>query len=369
MGANRSMLELVSQMKEMGHDITVITRGEGEINKELSKRNIRNKGFKFYLWMSEGSSLFDWVKNKIKFFINMYVKNNIVNFIIDKGIDIIHTNSSAIDMGAKIAEELSIPHIWHVREYGQEDYNIHFVDNEYRCVKYMDESSYKVIFISKDLEKKYLTIRPDFKNNVVIYNGVDINKYFVHRIQGEFEQMRLQIVVCGLVTPNKNQLEVLKAINKLPSQYKKQIECFIIGSGDEKYISVLKRYVEDNNIVGNVKFLGYRDDVQNILKRAHVAVMPSRCEAFGRVTVEYMLSGLGVIVSNTGANQEIVEDKKTGLVYSLGDIIDLCNKILYYACNRKRLYEIANNGQIVARERFSYTINAHNIENVYKNVS
>ena len=52
-------------------------------------------------------------------------------------------------------------------------------------------------------------------------------------------------------------------------------------------------------------------------------------EGFGRVTVEYMLSGLCPIVSNTGANLEIVDDKISGIVYEKGNIQDLKEKIKY----------------------------------------
>lgn len=61
-------------------------------------------------------------------------------------------------------------------------------------------------------------------------------------------------------------------------------------------------------MTNQIEFLGHRSDVNQLLQDAHIAVMASRCEAFGWVTVEYMMSGLAVIVSNTGANPEIVSE-------------------------------------------------------------
>ena len=367
MGANRSMLELVSKLSAMGHEITVITNGIGDINKELSALNIRCKNFRFYSWMRNGSSLREWLFNKIKYLINIYAEHQIIKYLSGKKIDIVHTNTSVIDIGSRVAKCLSKPHIWHIREYGNEDYNCQFIGDEHSCVKYMDDSSAKVIFISKDLEKKYLSINPEFKHNTVIYNGVELNNYFVQRNQSDYEN-KIKIVVCGLISPNKNQLEVLKAIYELPSQYKKQVECLIIGGGDENYINKLKRYVKDNSLSSHVIFLGYRGDVQEILKNAHIAVVPSKREAFGRVTVEYMLSGLGVVVSNRGANEEIVDNYKTGVVYCLGDVKDLRDKLVYYLEDRKRLYEIATNGQNKAKSMFVSNINAENINKVYKEI-
>ena len=58
--------------------------------------------------------------------------------------------------------------------------------------------------------------------------------------------------------------------------------------------------------------------------------MLSKNEAFGRVTVEYMLQNLAVIASDAGANSEIIENGVSGLLYRLGDVDDLARKMIMY---------------------------------------
>jgi glycosyltransferase involved in cell wall biosynthesis len=45
----------------------------------------------------------------------------------------------------------------------------------------------------------------------------------------------------------------------------------------------------------------------------------SRCEAFGRVTVEAMRAGVPVIGTDAGGTPELVADGATGLLYRPGD--------------------------------------------------
>lgn len=109
--------------------------------------------------------------------------------------------------------------------------------------------------------------------------------------------------------------------------------------------------------------------MNELLHCAHIAVTASRCEAFGRVTVEYMMAGLAVIVSNTGANPEIIKDGETGLVYQYGKPEDLRDKIQWYMDHREDgLRTIALNGQIDACKRFTSDINAVNVYNLYKRI-
>jgi len=70
-----------------------------------------------------------------------------------------------------------------------------------------------------------------------------------------------------------------------------------------------------------VSFAGHigREEVPKALRRAHINVMPSRCqEAFGMATLEGMACGLATIASRTGGTQEVLGD--TGLLFERDDV-------------------------------------------------
>jgi glycosyltransferase involved in cell wall biosynthesis len=70
------------------------------------------------------------------------------------------------------------------------------------------------------------------------------------------------------------------------------------------------------------------DHVTPLMKRARFLVFPSEWyETFGRVAVEAFACGVPVIASRLGAMQEIVEDGRTGLHFTPGDVDELAAKV------------------------------------------
>jgi glycosyltransferase involved in cell wall biosynthesis len=69
-----------------------------------------------------------------------------------------------------------------------------------------------------------------------------------------------------------------------------------------------------------VDFLGYSSDVGNIRKDYDIAVVASKSEAFGRVTIEAMHSKMTVVASDCGANPELIENGKNGFLFEYGNI-------------------------------------------------
>ena len=95
--------------------------------------------------------------------------------------------------------------------------------------------------------------------------------------------------------------------------------------------------------------------------------MASKSEAFGRVTIEYMMANIAVIASNTGANPELIDNQKNGLLYNYNDYEDLKNKIVLLKNNKEMRKEIAENG-CESSKKYTAEINASSIYNLYKEV-
>jgi glycosyltransferase involved in cell wall biosynthesis len=74
--------------------------------------------------------------------------------------------------------------------------------------------------------------------------------------------------------------------------------------------------------IPRVEFLGHRstDEVLNLLKGAAVLIFPSECyETFGRVAIEAYATGTPVLASRIGAITELIEDGRTGCLFTAGD--------------------------------------------------
>jgi glycosyltransferase involved in cell wall biosynthesis len=76
-----------------------------------------------------------------------------------------------------------------------------------------------------------------------------------------------------------------------------------------------------------VDFVDFTEDRYRYFQQSHAALMCSRSEAFGRVTVEAMKLGLPVIGADRGGTPELVRDRETGLLYPHGDPSALAERI------------------------------------------
>ena len=96
-----------------------------------------------------------------------------------------------------------------------------------------------------------------------------------------------------------------------------------------------------------------------------VGILPSISEAFGRVTIEYMLHNLLVIASNRGANIELIEHGKTGLLYDIDCTDSLAELMLWCVQNKQTVLKIAEQGKNMAEKCYTAEINADNIMKIY----
>ena len=68
-----------------------------------------------------------------------------------------------------------------------------------------------------------------------------------------------------------------------------------------------------------MKFLGWRDDIPEIMPLFDVFVLPSLNEGMGRVLVEAMAAGRPVVASRVGGIPDLVRHGETGLLVTPRD--------------------------------------------------
>lgn len=361
-GANHSMLQLILELREKYNINPIVLINKDGTNIELQER-CEKHNIQYIL------SRFFWFKGKksIKTYIN-YILNYIFFYPIifyklnGLKVDIVHSNGSVIDIGVWVSFFKRSKHVWHLREFGDLDFNIYPVFGKFWERKLYNRADY-CIAISKAVEKAFSQVI-SMKKLKLIYNGVSLKTY---TINANHTNSIIQFVIVGCIQPPKNQLEALKALNLL-IRHGYIAHLNFIGSSDRNYLNELELYIKENSLDKYVKFWGVSDNVPLILSKMDVGLMLSKCEAFGRVTVEYMLQNLAVIVSNTGANPEIVSDGYTGYVYQLGNIEELTEKMENYIKNRNIMMTIANNGKLHAINKFSSNQNTELIYNVYRSL-
>ncbi len=133
--------------------------------------------------------------------------------------------------------------------------------------------------------------------------------------------------VFSRLAPWKGQRVLIEALAALPG-----VQALIVGKalfrGEQEYLDELERLARAKGVADRIHFLGFRDDVANLMKLCDVIVHTSIApEPFGRVIVEAMLAGKPVIATRGGGASEIVEHLKTGILVNAGDSNEMANAV------------------------------------------
>ncbi len=338
----------------------ILVKGEGTVAEECRRNNIEVVVMPHYWWYC-GENFKDKIKSKVKNIFNKFYYARILKYFADKKFNLVHSNSSVTDIGDVIAQKLNIPHVWHLREYGLKDYGLHFVKNK-KIVTAKFNRANKLIAISRDVYDyyaKYMRLC-DEENIKIIYNGIKINTEYHKKYN-----LKINFCMAGMLCNGKNQIMALRACKILRERNNNFILNFIGEGGDE---ALLKNFVHENNLNDCVKFWGFRSDIQEILKNMDVGLMLSKSEAFGRVTVEYMLNYMPVIGVNTGATPEIISDG-TGFICDLDDAQRLSD-IMYYEFIKQpeKIISMGQNARDHAVKNFPLEKNTDEIYEIYQEV-
>lgn len=281
-------------------------------------------------------------------------------------IDLIHSNSSREDLGALIASKHNIPLIWHIREFGDRDYTCYSYRKNY--IEFMNENASRFITVSDAVKEHWVKKGISTRKIDRIYNGISQKSILSKTYDGADQKRKnMKMAMVGSVSKTKGQIWAIEAIKQLCDD-DIQVTLDIFGDGVRSYEKKLKKRIREYGIEHLVKFKGYQKDVGKILSLYDIGLMCSRDEGFGRVTVEYMMAGLCVIASNTGANPELIEDGVSGLLYQYGDISSLANAIKRCIENPDLRFRLSEHGRLRANTEFTAARNATQVYEVYKRV-
>lgn len=357
-GSGRCLFELVMLLKQ-NEEINpiILTHSKNSLSKSLIEQGIETYSFRYGFTCSwKKNILLSILKGHIyRLLFNWVAYFNIKKTIDLKKIDLIHSNSSAIDFGAYLHRKTNIPHIWHLREFHS------FLKTngilEYNLPRYIQSNSNAIICVSDAVKKNW------FGNNYgkakTIYDGVNLFNNELKKTKEDKSTKVVSIAFCGQLSEFKGQLFIIKALSLLPYNILDKICVDFYGRGTKSYTHLLNKEVKKNKLEKHIRFMGYEPKLQNKLVNYDIGLNLSKAEGFGRTTVEYMLAGLFVIGFDTGATPDILNYGKCGALIQYGDVKSLSNILIDYIKNPDMYKKVALNAQKYAQAYFC-------IENNYK---
>lgn len=369
-GATRSFVEMVTQLKKLGVRPIVVTSKRNELNIQLENLGIKTVAAGHYTILEPLlKNKMKWplvlLRNILRYHLREYRALAKLNIEIDfTKIDLIHTNSARNSLGCRLNKKYHIPHIMHIREFADADFNCVPLSP---YIKLYNKYTTEFISISENVRQHWIKKGIRGEKIKTIYNGICNEDILISCNEDKFNDV-IRIVIVGGVCEAKGQHLAVEAIGKVPLEIQKHISLDIIGWTDAEYIKKINILSEKYKIKDKINILGSRNDVHEILNNYQIGLMCSRAEGFGRTTAEYMHARLGVIASNTGANPELIQNGITGLLYDSGDSSKLAECIAFFYYNRNELVKMSINAQKKALANFTDKLNANKIFNLYNSI-
>ncbi len=101
-------------------------------------------------------------------------------------------------------------------------------------------------------------------------------------------------------------------------------EFWLVGEPDQgNKQSIAQSILEDCQNLGYIKYLGYQKNIEEIWKKAHIAVLPSYREGLSRSLLEAGAYGRAIITTDAPGGRELIQDKINGLLVKPQNTEDL----------------------------------------------
>ena len=293
-GANQSLLSTIQNLIPLGvePEIVVPNKKTSLLFEPLCKTHVVKIRLSIWPSLKGLKNILLFLPRLILYIIeNISGKREIINLASLFKPDIIHTNVGVSCIGFKVAKKLNILHVWHIREYGFEDFGYRFFPSV-NMYKKMMNSSY-TISVTKLLESHFGLL-----HNKAIYDGVYQYNYFK-----TFKPKRKYFLFVGQLTSGKG---VDFLINTFVKFFKSNLnyKLYLAGQGKQNFISCLKKKIEQNNLSDRIVFLGQRSDIADLMSESQALIVPSYKEGLGRITIEAMFNNCLVIGRNAAGTKE-----------------------------------------------------------------
>jgi glycosyltransferase involved in cell wall biosynthesis len=326
-GANLSLLNLIEGLGRYGVQAHVICPEPGDLLAALAQRGIPAAVLPFAWWVSPRRTLLGAATRLLQ---NVRTLRPLTAQIGRWGCDLVYSNSSVFAIGAMAAAGLGLPHVWHLREFGDRDYGL-WPDLGARLSRLGFQTADATIYVSHALQRVILG-RTTWANAHVIYNGVAPEAAFDERRRCA-ESLRgrrqpLTFVLVGRFRESKGQAVAIRAFAQVAAR-SPEVRLLLVGgagqTGEQDYFDGCHALAAELNAAGRVEFWGYISDPERAFLEADVALMCSQNEAMGRVTAEAMSACRPVIGFDNGGTSELIDPERTGLLYRGGaDALAAC---------------------------------------------
>ena len=233
----------------------------------------------------------------------------------EQNVQLLHSNGPQTNVCAGLAGRLEgIPVVWHIRNllYGS------MRDIDRLC----SGLATRIVCNSEAIRERFRGSSA-WDKSVTILNAVDLGAFNPQASDGSFRRQlgvppdRTVVGMVGRIGLGKGHVHFIDAAIRL-LRGGVNAQFVIVGDAqipeESARLEMLRRQVTDAQAEERIRFLGFRQDMPQVMRGLDILVLASDAEPCGRVLFEAMASGTAIVATNSGGTPEIVRDGSEGLL-------------------------------------------------------
>ena len=336
---------LSNQLRELGHQVSVLTRPDSWLNEQLEQEQIP------FLT----SEMTRFPPGELK---------RIAKWINANRFDVIHTHMSrghSFGVLLKLITGVPVVATAHSRSF-----QLHWKLNDYviansraTCeyqhrVNRISRSKLETVHCFVDLEKS---------------NDVSARSIRIVKRQLRFKGDEFVVGVVGDVVARKGQIHLVRALAEIVQQVP-NAKLVILGRfhRNELYTKQLRSLLIQHGLFRKTKWLGLRFNIEDFMSAFDVCAVPSLEEPLGLVAIESMAVGTPVVATNVGGLPEIIRHEENGLLVQPRDPSALAAAIIRLAKDTDLRNRLGENGKHTTHAQFDPATLTEQVVSVYRRV-
>ncbi len=300
-GGQRVLLDIVDAVAERGWTAHVLVPGNGPLVEHLRARNVAVEHIPCGPYRPGGKSPADFLRFAMD---RRQQVEQIGNLLRQRRFDLIYVNGPRLLSATSHVVRKRAPVWFHAHSRIHQSYAVRSAGYS---IRKMDATVVACSNWAADPLRPYVT---EGKLHVIPNAAPDLGL----RNRTFDSGGNWTIGVVGRISPEKGQMEFLKAVALLQSEFPR-IRSVLCGAPNlpaRKYFDQVQALARELN----VELLGWREDIASVFSELDLLVVPSKDEAMGRVLVEAFAAGVPVIAFPVGGIPEVVSDDRNGFLAS-----------------------------------------------------
>lgn len=200
-------------------------------------------------------------------------------------------------------------------------------------------------------------------------SGVDLNK-FTPKDSDDFKSdLNLKdkvfiFLFIGRLNKDKGIFDLIKSFEIVHSRHS-QAALLIVGSDEENILPFIQNHALYNK---SIFYHEATPQPQDFMAMADVLCLPSYREGFGTVIIEASACGTPSIGSRIYGLSDAIEDGKSGYLFTVGNVDNLAEKMIFSIENPKKLQQASEYGMQRVKEEFSDGLSSELLLDYYHSI-